>query len=261
MSQDVLLAAEGVWKWFGAVAALRNVSVAVRRGAVTCVLGDNGAGKSTLIQIMSGVFPADDGTIVMEGQPVRFNRASEALARGVATAYQDLALVPIMPIYRNFCLGREPVRGWGPFRRLDKRTARESARGQLRELGIKLDDVDRPVGTMSGGQRQVVAIARAVHAGAKVLILDEPTAALGRTQAGIVLKFVEASKARGLGVLLITHNVHHAFPVGDSFTILEHGAVTGTFRKGELSYEELGERMAGLSGGLEPLTEQSDHDG
>ncbi len=246
MSDEVaVLAADRIAKWYGAVRALDDVSIAVRSGEVTCLLGDNGAGKSTLIQILSGVLAPDAGLLLVDGKPVRFRNPADALAMGIAAAYQDLALVPILPIYRNFCLGREPLVGWGPWTRIDKQRARHDAQEQLQNLGISLKDVERAVATLSGGQRQVLAIARAVHMGAKVLILDEPTAALGGTQAAIVLRYIEESRSRGLGVLLITHNPRHAFPIGDTFTILEHGRLAGTFRKGELTYDELADRMAG----------------
>lgn len=251
----ILLSAEAIGKWFGAVAALREVSLSVRGGEVTCLLGDNGAGKSTLIHILSGVFKQDAGIVRVAGEPVTFHNPADALARGIATTYQDLALVPILPIYRNFCLGLEPLRGRWPLRRLDKARARSEAQAQLQQLGIELKDVDRPVATLSGGQRQVLAIARAVHAGAKVLILDEPTAALGLVQAKTVLRYIRESAGRGLGILLITHNVFHAHPIGDTFTILERGRVAGTFRKGELSQDDLSKYMAGLGGSQDSLTD------
>lgn len=252
---SALLSAEGIGKWFGAVAALRDVSLSICAGEVTCLLGDNGAGKSTLIHILSGVFPPDAGTVRVGGEVVTFHSPADALARGIATTYQDLALVPILPIYRNFCLGLEPLRGRWPLRRIDKARARREAQAQLHQLGIELRDVDRPVATLSGGQRQVLAIARAIHAGAKVLILDEPTAALGIVQAKTVLRYIRDSAARGLGILLITHNVFHAHPIGDTFTILERGRVAGSFRKGELSEEELSKYMAGLGESHDALTD------
>jgi simple sugar transport system ATP-binding protein len=245
-ANDAALSAEGIGKWFGAVAALRDVALSVRSGEVTCLLGDNGAGKSTLIHILSGVFQPDAGVVRVAGKPVEFMSPADALAQGIATTYQDLALVPILPIYRNFCLGLEPQRGRWPLRRLDKARARAEAQAQLHQLGIELKDVDRPVATLSGGQRQVLAIARAVHAGARILILDEPTAALGVTQAKTVLRYIRESAARGLGILLITHNVFHAHPIGDTFTILERGRVAGTFGRGELSQDRLSKYMAGL---------------
>jgi simple sugar transport system ATP-binding protein len=150
-----------------------------------------------------------------------------------------------MPIFRNFCLGREPVRGWGPIRRFDKKLAKLTAQEKLEAIGIENIDVTRPVGTLSGGQRQAIAIARAAHFGATVLILDEPTSALGVKEAEIVLNYVERSKADGLGIILITHNVQHAFPIGDYFTILRRGDVVGNFCKGDLSVEELTKFMAG----------------
>ena len=240
-----LLEAEGVGKQYGAITALRDVSMSVVRGQVTCLLGDNGAGKSTLIQILSGACAPDSGVIRTEGQEVSFRSSADALDRGIATVYQDLAIVPIMPIFRNFCLGREPVRGWGPTRRFDKRRARLMAQTELESIGIEIADMARAVGTLSGGQRQAVAIARAAYFGARVLILDEPTSSLGVKEAEIVLKYVEKSKAQGVGIVLVTHNVQHAFPVGDTFTILRRGEVVGSYKKGDLSLEELTRFMAG----------------
>ncbi len=242
---EPLLAAHQVTKRFGTVAALQNVSFSVHRGEVTCLLGDNGAGKSTLIQIFSGVFPPDSGTLKLDGQDVRFRGPMDALDRGIATVYQDLAVVPIMPVYRNFWLGREPNRGWGPFRRFDKSRASRTVQHELAQIGIELDDVRRPISTLSGGQRQCVAIARAAYFGAKVLILDEPTSALGIKEAAIVLRYIQEARGRNLGVVLITHNLHHAIPVGDRFTILEHGMVSASFGKGDLTFEQVADLVSG----------------
>jgi simple sugar transport system ATP-binding protein len=239
------LAAVKISKAFGAVQVLSNVSIEVRPGRVTCLLGDNGAGKSTLIKILSGTIRPDAGTISVDSNPVSFGGPRDALAMGIAAAYQDLALVPVMPIYRNFCLGAEPVKGAGVFRRFDAQVARTTARQQLAKLGIDLADVDRPVSTLSGGQRQALAIARAVHAGASVLILDEPTAALGQSQSQIVLDSIETSKAQGIAILLVTHNSHHAFEVGDNFVILAHGSVVRRYERGQVSHAELVEDMWG----------------
>ncbi|KAA2260146.1 sugar ABC transporter ATP-binding protein [Solihabitans fulvus] len=234
-----------IGKTYGSVLALRDVSTIVRAGEVTCVLGDNGAGKSTLIKILAGVHQHDTGEFLVEGAPVRFGSPREALDRGIATVYQDLAVVPLMSVWRNFFLGSEPTTGWGPFRMLDRRRGRETTRSALAEMGIDLRDVEQPVGTLSGGERQCVAIARAVHFGAKVLILDEPTAALGVKQAGVVLRYVAQARDRGLGVVLITHNPHHAYPVGDRFLLLKRGRSLGCFDKADISIEELTRQMAG----------------
>jgi simple sugar transport system ATP-binding protein len=240
-----LLEVREIGKRFGSVIALDGISTSVRAGEVTCVLGDNGAGKSTLIKILAGVHQHDDGTYLVDGEPVRLQSPRDALDRGIATVYQDLAMIPLLSIWRNFFLGSEPTRGAGPLRRFDVRLAKEVTRQELGRMGIDLRDPDQPVGTLSGGERQSVAIARAVHFGARVLILDEPTSALGVKQAGVVLRYVAQARDRGLGVILITHNPHHAFPVGDRFLLLNRGRSLGEFRKGEITREELTRLMAG----------------
>lgn len=232
-------------KRYGSILALSGVSLEVYAGEVTCVLGDNGAGKSTLIKVISGVHQPDEGTYQVEGEAVRFVSPRQALERGIATVHQDLAVVSLMPVWRNFFLGSEVSKGVGPFRRLDVAFMRRTARAELLAMGIDLDDVDRPIGTLSGGQRQCVAIARAVYFGAKILILDEPTAALGVKQAGVVLRYVVQAKERGLGVIFITHNPHHAYPVGDRFLLLNRGESLGYFRKDEITRDELTGLMAG----------------
>lgn len=240
-----LLEVRGIGKTYGSVVALRDVSATVRAGEVTCVLGDNGAGKSTLIKVLAGVHRHDTGEYLVGGGPVVLSSPREALDLGIATVHQDLAVVPLMSVWRNFFLGAEPTVGFGPFRFLDRRRGREVTRAALAELGIELRDVEQPVGTLSGGERQCVAIARAVHFGARVLILDEPTAALGVKQAGVVLRHVARARERGLGVVLITHNPHHAHPVGDRFLLLNRGQVLGSYAKSEITLEELTRQMAG----------------
>jgi simple sugar transport system ATP-binding protein len=240
-----LLEVRNVSKYFGSVIALRGVSLKVGAGEVTCILGDNGAGKSTLIKILSGVYRHDEGSFLVEGQEAEFASPREARARGIATVYQDLAMVPLMSIWRNFFLGSEPAKGWGPVRRFDIATAKRTAREQLRQMGIDVRDPDQPVGTLSGGERQAVAIARAIYFGARVLILDEPTSALGVKQAGVVLRYVVQAAERGVGVIFITHNPHHAYPVGDHFVLLNRGRVIGDHAKGQVTREELVREMAG----------------
>ncbi|WP_052808726.1 ATP-binding cassette domain-containing protein [Streptomyces cyaneogriseus] len=235
----------GAGKSYGALRALHGVDLAVHPGRVTCVLGDNGAGKSTLIKIISGLHQHTEGELLVDGAPVRFTRPREALDRGIATVYQDLAMVPLMPVWRNFFLGSEPTRGPWPFRRLDIARMKRTADAELRRMGIVLDDLEQPLGTLSGGQRQCVAIARAVHFGARVLILDEPTAALGVKQSGVVLRYIAAARDRGLGVVLITHNPHHAFLVGDHFGVLRLGTLELSAARGEITLDELTHHMAG----------------
>ena len=243
-----LLEVRNVSKYFGNVNALKDVSVAVGAGEVTCVLGDNGAGKSTFIKILSGVHRHDEGELLVEGEETHFHNPREAKERGIATVFQDLATVPLMSIWRNFFLGSEPTKGSGPFERIDVKQAKTVMREELRKMGIDVRDPDQPVGTLSGGERQAVSIARAVYFGAKVLILDEPTSALGVKQSGVVLRYVAQARDRGLGVIFITHNPHHAFPVGDRFVILNRGRILGDWRKGEISREDI---IRNMSGGAE----------
>ncbi|RCV50941.1 ATP-binding cassette domain-containing protein [Marinitenerispora sediminis] len=245
--KPALVEARGVGKFYGNVPALTDVSTAVRAGRVTCVLGDNGAGKSTLIKILSGVHRHDRGELLVDGAAVSFSGPREALDAGIATVHQDLAMVPLMPIWRNFFLGSELSRGRGPLRRLDVAAMRATTRAELLRMGIDLRDVDQPVGTLSGGERQSVAIARAVHLGARVLILDEPTAALGVRQAGVVLRYVARARELGLGVVFITHNPHHAYPVGDRFLLLSRGRSLGEYGREEIDRAELTRLMAGGS--------------
>jgi simple sugar transport system ATP-binding protein len=176
---------------------------------------------------------------------MHFSSPRDALGVGIATVFQDLAMIPLMGISRNFFLGSEPTKGWGPFRRFNVKYADQVTREELAKMGIQIRETTQPVGTLSGGERQSVAIARAVYFGAKVLILDEPTAALGVKEAGVVLRYIAQARSRGLGVIFITHNPHHAYPIGDHFTILNRGSSYGTFAKSEISREELTGMMAG----------------
>ncbi|MFE1880700.1 ATP-binding cassette domain-containing protein [Streptomyces diastatochromogenes] len=235
----------GAGKSYGNIRALHGVDLKVHASQVTCVLGDNGAGKSTLIKIISGLHQHTEGDFLVDGTPVRFSTPREALDKGIATVYQDLATVPLMPVWRNFFLGSEKTKGPWPVRRLDIDTMKKTADQELRNMGIVLDDLEQPIGTLSGGQRQCVAIARAVYFGARVLILDEPTAALGVKQSGVVLKYIAAARDRGLGVIFITHNPHHAYMVGDHFSVLRLGTLELSADRSEVSLEELTNHMAG----------------
>jgi simple sugar transport system ATP-binding protein len=240
-----LLEVREVSKYFGNVIALKEVSTVVHAGEVTCVLGDNGAGKSTFIKIISGVHQHDAGAVLVDGEAVRFGSPREARDAGIATVYQDLATVPLMSVWRNFFLGSEPMTGAGPLRRIDIKRAKAVMRDEMAKMGIDVRDPDQMVGTLSGGERQAIAIARAVYFGARVLILDEPTSALGVKQSGIVLRYVLQARDRGLGVIFITHNPHHAFPVGDRFVVLNRGRLVGAWKRGEISRDELVKMMAG----------------
>jgi simple sugar transport system ATP-binding protein len=240
-----LLEAREVSKYFGAVVAIEGVSLTVRAGEIACLLGDNGAGKSTLIKTLSGVHVPDKGTLAVDGEPVEFSSPRDALDAGVATVYQDLAIMPLMSVTRNFFLGNEPTVGVGPLKRFDMRKAAGIAHEEMKRIGIDIRDTDQAVGTLSGGERQTLAIARAEYFGARVLILDEPTSALGVKQSAFVLRHIIAARNRGLGVIFITHNVQHALPIGDTFTILSRGRIGGSFRRGEIDADRLHSEMGG----------------
>jgi simple sugar transport system ATP-binding protein len=240
-----LLEAQGIFKYFARVVALEDVSITVDAGKVVCLLGDNGAGKSTLIKILSGYHHHDAGRILMDGREVRLNSPRDARAKGISTLYQDLAVMPLMGVARNFVLGSEPTKSIGPLRFYDSAAADAITRREMGRIGIDLRDTNQAAGTLSGGEQQTLAIARAERYGARVLILDEPTSALGVGEAATVLKHILMARSRGLGVVLITHNVQHAMPVGDRFVILSHGQLAGTFERGEVAAEELFRLMGG----------------
>jgi simple sugar transport system ATP-binding protein len=240
-----LIVMENVGKFYGAIRALQGVNMTVNAGEVTCVLGDNGAGKSTLIKIMSGLHSYNEGEMRVDGEVTHFGSPRAALEHGIATVYQDLAVVGLMEVWRNFFLGSELRSGNYPFASMRVNEMREIADAELRKMGIVVKDINQPIGTLSGGQRQCVAIARAVYFGARVLILDEPTAALGVKQSGVVLKYTAAARDAGLGVVFITHNPHHAFLVGDHFIILKLGTAVLDRKRSEVGLEELTTEMAG----------------
>lgn len=239
-------------KSYGSFDALRGVTLDIEEAAVTCVLGDNGAGKSTLIKILAGLHAPSGGEMLLDASPVVFSSPRDALAHGIATVYQNLAIVDSLSVWRNFFLGNEVSSALGVLRQDEMRKRTASA---LAEMGVDIPDVDVEAGTLSGGQRQVLAIARAIHFGARVVILDEPTAALGVKQSGVVLRFVAAARERGVAVVLVTHNPHHAYLVGDRFTILKLGRQEFTADRDEITLEELTHQMAG-GGELEALSHE-----
>ncbi|MFD2261977.1 ATP-binding cassette domain-containing protein [Lacibacterium aquatile] len=245
MSDIPLIELRGASKTFGNVLALKDINMSVKAGEVLALLGDNGAGKSTLIKMLSGVHRPSTGEILVDGKAVDFSSPRHALDAGIATVFQDLAMVPLMSITRNFFMGREPSKGRGLFKRFDVAFANKVAKEEMQKIGIDVRDPTQAVGTLSGGERQCVAIARAVYFGAKVLILDEPTSALGVKQASMVLRYIAQARARGLGVIFITHNVHHAYPIADKFTLLNRGRSLGNFAKSDVSREQVLEMMAG----------------
>ncbi|WP_138424434.1 ATP-binding cassette domain-containing protein [Maritimibacter alexandrii] len=262
----VVLELKNVDKSFGPIDVLHEISLKVREGEVLCLLGDNGAGKSTLIKTLAGVHAPTRGEIHVDGAPVSFSGPRDAQDRGIATVHQFGGTYPLMSVGRNFFMGVEPTKGWGPFKVFDRATANRIAVEEVQKMGItRIDDGDRLVGGLSGGERQSLAIARAVYFGARVLILDEPTAALGVKQAAHVLRIVNEAKKRGLAVIFITHQVMHAMTVGDHFAVLIRGAIAADFRKGEKSREEItdlmagGETMADLEASIEGYMES--HDG
>lgn len=240
-----ILEMRDIEKHFGNIIALAGVSFDVRPGECHCLLGDNGAGKSTFIKTMSGVHKPTKGTITIGGKPMNFSSPREAMEAGIATVFQDLAMIPLMSVSRNFFMGREPTKGAGPFKRLDVEKMNEVTMTHMREMGINLRAPDQAVGTLSGGERQTVAIARAVYFGARVLILDEPTSALGVRQTSNVLATIDRVRKQGVGVVFISHNVRHAMAVGDRFTVLNRGKTLGTATRGEITAEELQDMMAG----------------
>lgn len=231
-----------VSKSYGTFRALSGVNLDINAGEVVCVLGDNGAGKSTLIKVLAGLHPPTSGEVLIDGAPAHLDSPAAALEAGIATVYQDLAVVDQMSVWRNFFLGQELT---GPFGLLKRAEMRSITREQLRSMGIDLPDVEVPVSSLSGGQRQVVAIARAIYFGARVVILDEPTAALGVKQSGMVLRFISAARDRGTAVVLITHNPHHAHLVGDRFTILNMGKQVLSAGRDQVTVDELALQMAG----------------
>ncbi|MEP6985018.1 MAG: ATP-binding cassette domain-containing protein, partial [Chloroflexota bacterium] len=246
-----LIKMDNIGRRFGNVIALEDVHFEVGYQEVVGLLGDNGAGKSTLIKVLTGVHPPTSGQIYFEGQPVHMTSPQDARALGIETVYQDLALVPLMNISRNFYLGREPTKPMGPLQLLDKELMDRSSTAALLNIGIHIRGPQEPVGTLSGGERQSIAIGRAVHFGTKLLIMDEPTSALSIGETRKVISYTTEAKRRGMSVIFITHNIHHVFEVADRFTIISHGHKVGDFRKEDVTQDE----VAGMIMG-EPIPER-----
>ena len=242
---DPIVSMQNIEKHFGSVIALAGVSLDVYPGECHCLLGDNGAGKSTFIKTMSGVHQPTTGKMYFEGREVHFADPRDAMTAGIATVHQDLAMIPLMSVTRNFFMGNEPVKKVAGISFMDVAEANRITMEEMRKMGINLRAPDQAVGTLSGGERQTVAIARAVYFGAKVLILDEPTSALGVRQTSNVLATIDRVRKAGIAVVFITHNVRHSLAVGDRFTVLNRGKTLGTAKAGEISAEELQDMMAG----------------
>jgi len=238
-----LIRVENVVKKFGPFTALNGVNIEVFPGEVLALLGDNGAGKSTLIKTLAGVHAPNSGQIYIEGQPVNFRSPRDATAAGIGTVYQDLALNQLMSVTRNFFMGRELTNTFGALRMAEMDTI---AHDEMVKIGIDISDPSQAVGTMSGGQRQTLAIARAIYFGAKVLILDEPTSALGQKQQMEVLKTIKQVRGYGnIAIILITHNEIHAQLIADRFTFLSLGEVIGEGRAADLHGPDIRRLMAG----------------
>ena len=237
---------QSVTKRFVGVTAISDLSLALLPGEVFCLLGENGAGKSTVIKILTGVETPTKGHVLVDGEVVHFSSPRHAREKGIATVYQEVGTLPLMSVARNFVLAAEPQKGRGLFRRLDLEEASRIALKSLKDLGIsRVTDGSQLVGTLSGGERQALAIGRAVHFGARVLVLDEPTASLGVRESATVLRLIERVRARGVAVLFITHNAYHAHAAGDRFMVLRRGEALATFNKNERTIGEVIELMAG----------------
>lgn len=239
-----ILELRDIKKNFGSVIALDGVSFNVKPGECHCLLGDNGAGKSTFIKTMSGVHPPSSGDILFQGEKTTFNSPHDAITRGIATVYQDLGMIPLMSVSRNFFLGNEPTKG-GALKLFDHEKANRITEEEMSKFQIQLRSPEQAVGTLSGGERQTVAIARAVYFGAKVLILDEPTSALGVKQTANVLDTINKMRDKGIAVVFITHNVRHAYAAGDRFTVLDRGKTIATADRKDVSPDKLQNLMAG----------------
>jgi simple sugar transport system ATP-binding protein len=230
---------------YGSVPALNRVNLVLRPGEITCVLGENGSGKSTLVAVLSGLRRHDEGELLVSGTPVRFRSPRQAREAGIATVWQDLAVGPLLSIWRNFFLGAEPTRGVWPLRRLDLDGARRTTVRAMARVGVTGLDPDQPASALQAGERHSLAVARALHFGARVLVIDEVTAPLTVAQHALVLQSVVAARREGLAVLYVTNNPRLAGMVGDRFLLLAHGSVAGTFARGDIDAADLTRLMAG----------------
>ena len=246
MDKKPLIEIKDLVKKFGSFTALNGVSLDVYPGEVHALLGDNGAGKSTLIKVLSGVHPMTSGEIKVDGEIVNFTSPRQASDAGIGTVYQDLALNALTSVTRNFFLGREIKKGPGPLGLMQMNEMDKITIEEMSKIGINIANPNQPVGTMSGGQRQTLAIARAIYFGAKILILDEPTSALGQKQQMEVLKTIKKVQRLGnIAIILITHNEIHARLIADRYTFLSLGEVIGNGLASELGGQDVKRLMAG----------------
>ncbi|WP_299029189.1 ATP-binding cassette domain-containing protein [uncultured Thermanaerothrix sp.] len=237
---DSLIRMVGISKRFGTIQALRNVDFHVNPQEIVGLVGDNGAGKTTLIKVLTGVYKPDHGQIFFKGKEVHFSSPADAISRGIMAVHQAGSLIDEMTVWENFFLGRELVRNYGIIRLLDKRRCRTVAREILRRIGIDIN-VDQLVGTLSGGQRQAIAIGRAMYFGGELLLLDEPTAALSLKETAEVLKYIENAREAGSSVVLVSHLTLHVYPIADRFVVLERGDKIADVKKEDVTARELEE--------------------
>ncbi|MGH9104347.1 MAG: ATP-binding cassette domain-containing protein, partial [Acidimicrobiales bacterium] len=241
-SPDVVLRAEGIVKRFGAVVALRGVDLHLNRGEVLGLVGDNGAGKSTLVKILCGFQRPDEGRLLVEGREVSFHSVGDARAVGIETVYQDLALVPQLTVYENLFLNRELTTA-GRIRALSRRRMKALARQYLDDIRVSIPDLDAEVELLSGGQRQAIAVARATRQNAKILLLDEPLAAMGAKESALIMELVKDLSARGMSMIVIDHNYAHLFSLCDRLNVVQQGRIMVDTKVADTSVEELTELM------------------
>ena len=242
-----LLAARGITKSFGGVHAVQDVTLEFPAGTVTALVGDNGAGKTTLIKMLAGVLQPDEGRLEVDGVPMRFHDPAAARAAGIETVYQDLALADHRDVAENLFMGRELGRGWGPFRWIDTGQMRRDTAAALESLNVKIPSVRQQVRRLSGGQRQAIAIGRAVHWGSRILIMDEPMAALGLQEAARVQDLVSRLAARGLTQIIVSHNLDHVFTLSTRIAVMRLGRLAGVRETAHTDHEEIVRLIAGLN--------------
>jgi simple sugar transport system ATP-binding protein len=238
-NEGPLLEVKGISKTFGQIRALDNVSFLLEKAEIIGLVGDNGAGKSTIISVLMGVYPPDEGEILFCGKKAQFSSPRDAREAGIEPVYQQASLVELMNLWRNFFLGREITRRIGPFHFLDKRTMKEASFGITQDIGVGLRTPDENVSFLSGGERQAICIGRSMYFDAKLLLLDEPTAALSVKETQRVLKFAEECRRRGVSVIIVDHNIHHIYPIVDKFVVLDRGSKIAELNREDVTAENV----------------------